>query len=85
MIQAILTIELHPESNNPDEAILEGVIMGNKIVKEINMTNDYPKMELLTIKCKRDNVTTYDLRSIDEARELRMMHGTADETDEKFV
>jgi len=88
MIQAVLTFELHPESDNPDEAILEGIIQANGIVREINKTKDYPKMELLTVRSKRDGVTIGDLRSIDEARELReLAKGNCeyDECDENFV
>ena len=85
MIQAIIKMELNPLSENPDERIMEAITQSQKIIREINMNNDYPKMELFCIKNKRDDITFDDLRGIDEAKELRMMRGTADECDEEFV
>ena len=72
-------MKLHPDADSPDEAILEGTVQAHRIIREINLQGDYPEMILLTVRNKRDGVTMDDLKSIDEARELRMMHGTADE------
>ena len=75
-------MELHPASDSPDEAIMEANVQANRIVREINLSGDYPKMELMTVKNKRDGIDMDDLRDIDEAREQRMMRGTADEYNE---
>lgn len=75
-------MKLYPESDSPDEAILEGTVQAHRIIREINLQGDYPKMILLTVRNKRDGVTMDDLRSVDEAREQRMMRGTADEFNE---
>lgn len=85
MIQAIIIADFEPYTENPDEAILEGNLECNKIIREIGKSNKRFKNIKFNVKIKRDKVDMDDLRSIDEARELRMMHGTADETDEKFV
>jgi hypothetical protein len=88
MIQAIIKMELNPLSENPDERILEATRTAKRIINVINKEYDFPKMELFTVKCKHDGVTMDDIRSIDEAKELRGLskgNREYDECDEEFV